>query len=365
MNLCAVILAAGSSSRFDDKIPKQYHYYKNDILINHSLKKLNEIKEIKKIFVTINTKIYKKYKSFIFKSPKFAFIEGGKERQDSVLNSLKIIKKKFSHVLIHDAARPDFSYKIIKNIINNLKKNDCVVPGIKSTDTAIIDNKLKDRKKVLLLQTPQGFKLNELKKLHFKNSKKITDDSSLFYLSNLKVKIINGSYKNKKITYKDDLYSQNKIYGIGYDIHRMVEKRKLIIGGIHIPYPLGPIGHSDGDSLLHALIDSFLGAAKLGDIGTLFPNSNKYKNISSSKLLINVIDRLKRIGLKVSSIDLNIILQKPNLKNYKNKIKKNISKLCKIDQSKINIKAKTTDKLGIIGKNKALACEVISTLSNV
>ncbi len=365
MNLCAIILAAGKSSRFVNNTPKQYHYYKNDILINHSLKKLNEIKKIKKIFVTINPQNFKNYKNLIFKSKKIIFVKGGKRRQDSVLNTLKIIKKKFSHVLIHDSARPDFPKKIIDKIIINLKKNNCVIPAIKTTDTTIVDGKLKDREKVRLLQTPQGFKLDELKKLHAKNSKLITDDSSLFYLSNLKVKIITGNTENKKITYANDLPSQNYIYGIGYDIHKMIRNRKLIIGGINIPYHLGPIGHSDGDSVLHALVDSFLGAAKLGDIGTLFPNSNKYKNINSSKLLMNVIYRLKRIGLKVSSIDLNIILQEPNLRNYKNKIKKNISKLCKLDQSKINIKAKTTDKLGIIGKNKALACEVISTLSNV
>ena len=138
----------------------------------------------------------------------------------------------------------------------------------------------------------------------------------------------------------------------------------LYIGGIKIPSKYGAVGHSDGDSLLHALIDSFMGAARLGDIGTLFPNSKKYKGIRSTKLIREIIIKLKMINLKISSIDLNIILQSPNLKNYKEKIKKNISKLCLIKPNKINIKAKTTDKLGIIGKNKALACEVISTLEN-
>ena len=139
----------------------------------------------------------------------------------------------------------------------------------------------------------------------------------------------------------------------------------LYIGGIKIKSNYGSVGHSDGDSLLHALIDSFLGAAKLGDIGTLFPNTKKFKGIRSTKLLLDVMKKLKDINLKVSSIDLNIILQSPNLKNYKEKIKSNISKLCKIKKNLVNIKAKTTDKIGIIGKNKALACEVISTLENV
>jgi len=142
----------------------------------------------------------------------------------------------------------------------------------------------------------------------------------------------------------------------------MVKGRKLIIGGINIPFNMGPEGHSDGDSLLHALIDSFLGAAKKGDIGSLFPNTKKFKNIKSSKLLRQVILILKTNKLYINSIDLNIILQSPNLKKYKEKIRNNLARLCRINKSKINIKAKTTDRLGIIGQNKALACEVISTL---
>ena len=170
--------------------------------------------------------------------------------------------------------------------------------------------------------------------------------------------------QNKKITHIKDLGSKEKFFGIGYDIHKMSPGYNLYIGGIKISSKYGAVGHSDGDSLLHALIDSFMGAARLGDIGTLFPNNKKYKGIRSTKLIREIILKLNMINLKISSIDLNIILQSPNLKNYKEKIKKNISKLCLIKLDKINIKAKTTDKLGIIGKNKALACEVISTLEN-
>ncbi len=139
----------------------------------------------------------------------------------------------------------------------------------------------------------------------------------------------------------------------------------LYIGGVKIPSEFRSVGHSDGDSLLHALIDSFLGAAKLKDIGTLFPNTKKFKNIRSTKLLCEVITKLEKINLRVSSIDLNIILQSPNLKNYKEKIRSNISRLCKVNKKFVNVKAKTADKIGIIGKSKALACEVISTLENV
>ena len=267
--------------------------------------------------------------------------------------------------MIHDAARPNFSINLLKRLIRELKKNDCVVPTVNSADSTIYKKKYIDRNYLKLAQTPQGFNLNKICKFHKINKNNlITDDASLFCNNQEKIKFIKGEEKNKKITYLEDLILKEKFIGIGYDIHQMRPGYNLYIGGIKIPSKFGSVGHSDGDSLIHALIDSFLGAAKLGDIGTLFPNTKKYKNIRSTKLLHDVVKKLKNINLKVSSIDLNIILQSPNLKKYKEKIKKNISLICKINKNKINIKAKTTDKIGIIGKSKALACEVISTLEN-
>ncbi len=359
-------MAAGNSLRFKSSIPKQFHFYNNDILVNHSIKKLSQFKDIKEIYIAITKKYQKKYSPFIAKSKKIKFFNGGEYRRDSVKKGLKNVNKKFTHVLIHDAARPNFSKKIIKKIIKNLKKNDCVVPTITSPDTTVFKNEYVDRDKIRLLQTPQGFKLKKIYKFHNLNkNKKLTDDTVLFNLNHEKIKFIKGEIENKKITYTSDLSTKKFFYGIGYDIHRMLPGYKLYIGGVKIPSLHGSVGHSDGDSLIHALIDSFLGAAKLGDIGTLFPNTKKFKNIRSDLLLKEIIRKLKSINLKVSKIDLNIILQSPNLKPYKKKIKLNLSKLCEINKNQINIKAKTTDKLGIIGKNKALACEVISVLENV
>ncbi len=359
-------MAAGNSSRFKSGIPKQFHFYKNDILLNHSIKKFDQIKEIKEIYVALGSKYQKKYGSLLKRSKKIKFFNGGIYRSDSVKKGILKTKKKFTHVLIHDAARPNLSIGLIKKIIKELKKNDCVVPAISNSDTTIYKKNYIDRNDIKLLQTPQGFKMKKIYNFHKLNkNKKITDDSILFYLNNEKIKIIKGEINNKKITFIEDLGFKEKFYGIGYDIHKMEEGFNLFIGGIKIPSKFGSVGHSDGDSVLHALTDSFLGAAKLKDIGTLFPNNRKYKGIRSDKLLIEVIKKLKNLNLKVSSIDLNIILQSPNLKKYKEKIKKNISRLCELNKKQINIKAKTTDKIGIIGKNKALACEVISTLENV
>ena len=151
--------------------------------------------------------------------------------------------------------------------------------------------------------------------------------------------------------------------GIGFDIHRLVKGRKLYLGGIKIPFPLGLKGHSDADPVLHALIDSLLGASKLGDIGKLFSNKNKkYKNIRSTILLKKVVKLIKSKNFSINNIDINIIAQKPKIKKYSNKMTQTISKLCGINSNQINIKGKTTEKLGLIGKGKAIASEVLTSV---
>ena len=363
MSLAALILAGGSGTRFESNTPKQFHFIDNDLVINHSIKKFLKIKKITTIIITIDRKNYSKYKSFLPKNKKIIITKSGKTRALSVLNGLKKANKyKISKILIHDSARPFFRISLINSLLKQLKNYNAVVPAINSVDTIIFQKKIIPRNKLHLIQTPQAFDFKIIYNLHKQNKDiNINDDSTLFYKKNLEVKIIKGNNSNKKITYISDL-NNNLFYGIGYDIHIMENKRKLVVGGIHIPSNFGPVGHSDGDSVIHALIDSLLGAMKKGDIGTFFPNINKYKNIRSTILLKKILNILYRNNFQIEGIDLNIILQKPNLKKYKNKIKVNLSKICKISRNKINIKAKTTDRLGLIGQNKALACEVITVV---
>jgi len=364
MTIGALIVAGGSSKRFTSKMPKQFHTVNGDTVINHSIKKFLKINKITKIIIAVDKKSYTKYRHLVIVNKKIKIINAGKTRALSVWNGLKVAKNSnISKILVHDAARPYFSLKATNRQIKYLKKYDAIIPAIASDDSIVFKNNSVPRKEVFKIQTPQAFDLKSIYKLHLLNKdKNITDDSSLFFKNNLPVKLIEGDFQNKKITYMEDVVIKN-FYGIGYDIHEMIKGRKLIVGGVTIPSTMGPMGHSDGDSLLHALIDSFLGAIKKGDIGTLFPNINKYKDVKSKKLLKKIIHILNKNNLKIEGIDLNIILQSPNLGKYKEKIKNNLSKLCKIHKDKINIKAKTTDRLGIIGQNKALPCEVISVLN--
>ena len=152
-------------------------------------------------------------------------------------------------------------------------------------------------------------------------------------------------------------------YWIGFDVHRLVPKRKLYLGGVKISFKLGTLGHSDGDPVLHAVTDSILGACNMGDIGEKFSDKNKkYKNIRSTILLKKIIDQIKLKNYSINNIDINIITQKPKISKFKNKMIQLISKICEISSKQINIKGKTTEKLGLIGKEKAIACEVITSV---
>ena len=214
-----------------------------------------------------------------------------------------------------------------------------------------------------MTQTPQAFDYKTLYNIQSNSSLKITDDASLFISAGKKIKLINGEINNNKITINSDIKINKSInYGIGFDVHRLVPKRKLYLGGIKIPSNVGTLGHSDGDPVLHAISDSILGACKMGDIGEKFSDKNKkYKNIRSTILLSKLIKKIKKKYL-INNIDINIIAQTPKIQKYKIKMIKSIAKLCKISVSQINIKGKTTEKLGVIGKEKAIACEVITSV---
>ena len=160
-----------------------------------------------------------------------------------------------------------------------------------------------------------------------------------------------------------NIYKSKQTVGIGFDVHRLVPNRKLFLAGLKVKSKLGTLGHSDGDPVLHAVTDAILGACKLGDIGQMFSDtSKKFRNIRSNVLLQQVIDQIKSRGYFINNIDINIIAQKPKIKNLKNKMTNNIAKYCEISNNQINIKGKTTEKLGVIGKEKAIACEVICSV---
>ncbi len=365
MNNYFIILASGQSKRFNSKRPKQYYIYESKPLFKHSLDKALKSKLFKKIIIVVNNKNEIKDKF----SKNVLVIKGGKERSDSSLIALKFIKKyKPNNVLIHDAARPNFTLKLLKKIVSSLKKNKAVVPVIKSKDS--IKYKIKNqifnlnRENSILTQTPQAFKFQDLYDLSIRQKKIITDEATLFIENNLKVKFIQGENVNTKITFKEDIKEKKTYFGIGFDIHRLIKGKKLYLGGLKIPYHSGLKGHSDGDVIIHSVIDSILGAMRKNDIGTLFPdNKNKFKNIRSSKMLKPVLKLLNLNNYFINNLDINLICEKPKVSKHRDKIINSLSNLLDLNKNLINLKGKTTEKLGLIGKEKAIACEVICSIS--
>ena len=365
MNNYFIILASGQSKRFNSSKPKQFIKYKNKALFEHSLDKALKSKLFKKIIIVTNDKkqIKKEYSKDVL------IIKGGKERSDSSLIALKFIKKyKPNNVLIHDAARPNFTIKLLKNLINSLKKNKASIPVISSKDS--IKYKVKNqlfnlnRKNSYLTQTPQAFKFKDVYNLSIKQKSKIQDEATLFIENNLKLNFIKGEILNNKITFKEDLINPKTYFGIGFDIHRLVKNKKLYLGGIKIPYHSGLKGHSDGDVILHAIIDALLGAMRKKDIGTFFPdNKNKFKNIRSPKMLKPIIEILNNNNFYINNLDINLICEQPKVSKYRTKIIKSLSNLLNVDKDLINLKGKTVEKLGLIGNEKAIACETIISLT--
>ena len=201
-------------------------------------------------------------------------------------------------------------------------------------------------------------------KLSINQKTKIQDEATLFIENNFKVKFIKGENLNTKITFKEDIINTKTYFGIGFDIHRLIKNKKLYLGGIKIPFHSGLKGHSDGDVILHAIIDALLGAMRKRDIGTFFPdNKNKFKNIRSPKMLKPIIEIMNKNNFYINNLDINLICEQPKVSKYRGKIIKSLSNLLNLDEDLINLKGKTVEKLGLIGKEKAIACEVICSIS--
>ena len=360
-----ILLAGGDSLRFSSNTNKLLAKFKNKNLLTHNIDFLKELK-FKKITLVINT--IKKANISNFED--LEIIKGGKTRSESVKNALNKSKFKSKYVLIHDAARPLNSQKIINNIIKNLieKQYDCVVPFSRCSDTVVVNHENLDREKIKLIKTPQGFVKNKIIYLHKKNNKnKLTDDSQLFRneKNNYKIKYLLQNEINFKITYKDELNSLNKLIrnnflvGIGYDIHKTkktIKNNFVKLGGVKIKSKIKVISHSDGDVVLHAITDTILGALSQRDIGTYFPNTKRNLNRNSIDFLNYALKKMTFRKMLINNIDIMIVSEEPKINPHFEIIISSLSKLLKTDKKNITIKATTNEKSGLIGNGDFIAC---------
>lgn len=364
-NVTLVVLCAGNSTRFEHKTKKQWLRIKDKPLWLYVAEKISSYSNFDKTIIVSHEKELKYMKNF---SDDFSFTKGGKTRQESIKNALNEVQSEF--VMITDVARACVPKEVVLDLLLSKQKAHCIVPILNVSDTTIYKNDTINRDEVKLIQTPQLSNTFFLKDA-LNTTVEYTDESSAIKASNGSVYYINGSSKSKKLTFGEELKdisclhkpSNNFFNGIGFDIHAFEDSKKMYLGGIYIPCDYGFKAHSDGDVLIHSVIDALLGACGAGDIGEFFPDTDeKYKGIDSKILLNEIVEFVYNVGYEIVNIDLTIIAQKPKINPHKDEIKSSLSNLIKIPKQFINIKATTAEKMGFIGRSEGVAVQSVATL---
>ena len=288
-------------------------------------------------------------------------VPGGERRQDSVWNALSVLGDDIDYVLVHDGARPFVSRDVIERVKEALLSGaDAAVPCVRPKDTIRTEEKTLDRSKLYAVQTPQGFRLDVLRSCFRKvmeDGIEVTDEASVVEHCGYKVTIVEGDYANYKITTPEDLPPECRIrFGNGYDLHRLVPGRPLMLGCVEIPYEKGLLGHSDADVIAHAIADAMLGAAALGDIGKHFPDtSEETEGMSGRKILSETAEILRKNGFSVQSVDATLIAQKPKIAPHTDAMRSAVAEAIGINKDKVSIKATTEEGLGPTGEGLAMA----------
>ena len=366
----ALIVAAGRGKRLGSSLPKQFLKVRGRTILEMSVEAFEQNKYVDEIFVAANAdycELTEKLCRGFSKLKKI--VAGGAERQDSVRAALDCLRGENGIVLVHDAARPFVSEAVINAVIEGTADFDAAIPTVPAKDTIRqVDgtgSRTLQRETLACVQTPQGFRISLLKHAFEKAQAEGflgTDDASLVERMGINISMVQGEDANRKITTREDLETEMRI-GTGYDVHRLVEGRPLVLCGEQIPYEKGLLGHSDADVALHALMDAMLGAAGLGDIGKHFPDTDeRYRGISSMKLLQKTAELLREAGYFLGNADITIIAQRPKIAGYIPKMRDNIAEIMNCDENKINIKGTTTEKLGFVGREEGIASEAVCIL---
>lgn len=366
----AIIAAAGRGKRLGSSLPKQFLKVRGRTILEMSVEVFEQNKYVDEIFVAANAdycELTEKLCRGFSKLKKI--VAGGAERQDSVRAALDCLRGENGIVLVHDAARPFVSEAVINAVIEGTADFGAAIPTVPAKDTIRqVDgtgSRTLQRETLACVQTPQGFRISLIKHAFEKAQAEGflgTDDASLVERMGINISMVQGEDANRKITTREDLETEMRI-GTGYDVHRLVEGRPLVLCGEQIPYEKGLLGHSDADVALHALMDAMLGAAGLGDIGKHFPDTDeRYRGISSMKLLQKTAELLREAGYFLGNADITIIAQRPKIAGYIPKMRANIAEIMNCDENKINIKGTTTEKLGFVGREEGIASEAVCIL---
>ncbi len=367
----AVLACGGSGSRMGEN--KLLINLCGKTVIRRSAEALCSCPDIIKIIVPAPPELWDTYKAELSGLPvPIVFCEAGSTRAQSVKNAAALAEGDL--ILIHDGARPLVTEREIIRSIDDAQKwgSSVVCTPVKDTLRFFDGEKslCPDRSCLYTVRTPQTFSLSLYRYALSKADGDLTDDAQLLDAIGVTPHITPGEYRNIKLTTREDIavaeeYLGGKTMriGQGYDVHRLAEGRELILGGVKIDYEKGLLGHSDADVLVHAIMDALLGAAALGDIGKLFPDTDeKYKGADSLKLLEAVAELLGKNGFAISNIDATVIAQAPKLAPHIEKMRENIAKAAGIGASQVSVKATTEEGLGFSGRKEGIAAQAVAMI---
>ena len=363
-DLTLILLSAGSSSRFDMPVKKQWLRIDTKPLWQFVTSRFTKSYNFDQIIITASADEIDYMKLFT----DYTLVIGGKTRQDSLQNALKSVKTPY--VLVSDIARCCINDDLIKRLISSKRSADCIVPFINVSDTVVQNGVTIERESLKRIQTPQLSNTKILKSA-LNSDVHYTDESSAIVANGGTREFIEGDNEAHKLTYMSDLEHiscltapQNvNLCGTGFDVHSFEADKQMVLGGIDIDVDYGFKAHSDGDVAIHSLIDALLGASAMGDIGTLFPDSDEqYKNINSTILLNKIVKLINERGFEIINADITILAQAPRLEQYKDKIRNNLALLLGVAKHRMNVKATTTEKLGFVGRKEGVGVQSIVTL---
>lgn len=304
-------------------------------------------------------------------------VTGGATRQESVRLGLHALGRDApDFVLIHDAARPLVSRKVIADVVAALEAGaDCALPMVAASDTLrrAGDNgqwTLVSRENLYRAQTPQGFGYAKITRAHHDHAgSEVTDDVALAELAGLKVQMVQGEEKNIKVTRKEDFTMAETLIGSdvrtasGYDVHKFKDGDHIWLCGLKIPHTHGLEGHSDADVGLHAITDALLGCIGEGDIGQHFPPTDeRWRGAASWKFLEHAANLVAVKGGVISHVDVTIICERPKVGPHRDAMKAKIAEILKIEESRVSVKATTTEGLGFTGRREGIAAQAIATV---
>ena len=393
MPLTAAIIAAGGRGvRLGADRPKQFLEIGGRSILQMSIDALGASGQIKDIVVALPEEhLHQSISLTRFSGASWiSFVAGGARRQDSVANAFARISAKTDVVVVHDAARPFVTAELIARTVAAAQAHGAAIAAIPVRDTvkqagdperdgSRLIRATIPRDTVFLAQTPQAFRRDVLARAIAEGqSIDATDEAMLVERLGLPVHVVDGDPRNIKITTAEDLATAAGValrgtadrkaaalmrIGNGYDLHKLEPGRPLVLAGVRIPFELGLSGHSDADIVCHAVTDAVLGAASMGDIGRLFPDTDaKWQGADSIALLKGAMELVRHGGYRVSNVDVTVIAQKPKLLPYLDQMRSNLAAALGVDAGAVSIKGKTNEGVDSMGRGESMACHAVALI---